>query len=233
MSTRQAAVHTIAVRLIDVSDGNNLRVAVDGRTASGKTTFADELAEELESLGHAAIRASVDGFHRPRAERYRRGRMSAEGYYRDARDNEAIVSLLLRPLDRGGDRLIRTQSFDLTRDEPLNEEPRLADENAILIVDGTFLQRPELAGHWDVVVFIETDPVVCLQRCVQRDAERLGGEAQARMSYENRYQPAYELYETEAHPARTADILVGNDDPARPLISVPAGSRIGPVTAPM
>ncbi|MBT2483543.1 MULTISPECIES: uridylate kinase [unclassified Microbacterium] len=228
MSARQASVRDIAQRLIAVSDGTNMRVAIDGRTASGKTTFADELGEELAALGRTAIRASVDGFHRPRAERYRRGRMSAEGYYRDARDHDAIVSLLLRPLAPGSDRLIRTQSFDLASDEPLNEEPQLIDADAILIVDGTFLQRPELAEHWDAVIFIDTDPALCLERGVQRDADGLGGQAPARLSYESRYQPAYELYETEAQPERTADVLVDNNNPADPHTTIRPDGRLGP-----
>ncbi len=61
----------------------HLRVAVDGRTASGKTTLADELGVAVEAAGRPVVRTSIDGFHRPRAERHARGRYSAEGYYHD------------------------------------------------------------------------------------------------------------------------------------------------------
>lgn len=61
--------------------GHPIRIAIDGRTASGKTTLADELAALLQGQGRSVIRTSIDGFHRPRAERYARGRHSAEGYY--------------------------------------------------------------------------------------------------------------------------------------------------------
>jgi uridine kinase len=47
-----------------------IRVAVDGRDAVGKTTLADELAERLRLADCEVIRASIDGFHRPRTERY-------------------------------------------------------------------------------------------------------------------------------------------------------------------
>jgi uridine kinase len=46
--------------------------------------FADELAAALGRAGRPVLRASVDDFHRPRAERYRRGRESAVGYWLDA-----------------------------------------------------------------------------------------------------------------------------------------------------
>jgi uridine kinase len=56
---------------------------------------------------------------------------------------------------RKGDRLYRTQSFDLENDVPVEQEPQLAPADAILVVDGTFLQRPELRDGWDITDFRE------------------------------------------------------------------------------
>src|SRR2546423_9715806 len=89
-----------------------------------------------------------DGFHRPKAKRYARGRNSPEGYFYDSRDLAAVMTLLLAPLGPAGDRRYRTGSFDLDADRPLRQEPKLAVPNAVLIVDGTFLQRPELRDGW-------------------------------------------------------------------------------------
>ena len=61
-------------------------VAVDGRDGAGKTTFADGLAAAFAEDGSAVFRASIDDFHRPRDERYARGRTSPEGFYRDSYD---------------------------------------------------------------------------------------------------------------------------------------------------
>jgi uridine kinase len=58
--------------------GHPTRVAVDGVTSSGKSTFARELLAEVAKLGRPAIHISMDGFHNPREHRHRRGRMSAE-----------------------------------------------------------------------------------------------------------------------------------------------------------
>lgn len=43
------------------------RVGIDGVDGAGKTCLADELAGVLQAQGAPVIRASVDGFHRPRA----------------------------------------------------------------------------------------------------------------------------------------------------------------------
>ena len=53
-----------------------LRVAVDGITAAGKTTFADQLSVALAAVGVQVIRVSMDGFHNPRSVRYRQGRFA-------------------------------------------------------------------------------------------------------------------------------------------------------------
>ena len=78
-----------------------MRVAVDGRGGAGKTVFADELAAVLTAAGRTVVRGSVDGFHRPRADRYRRGRTSALGYWLDAFDYDRLASGLLDPFGRG------------------------------------------------------------------------------------------------------------------------------------
>ena len=53
------------------------------------------LAQFIETQGRAVIRASIDGFHRPRAERYKRGKDSSEGYYEDSFDYISLRDVLL------------------------------------------------------------------------------------------------------------------------------------------
>src|SRR5438552_14417672 len=154
-SARVALLHTVAAAIDGIQLSHPVRVAIDGRTAVGKTTFAEDLALTLRNNGRNVIRTSVDGFHRPRAERYRQGRYSAIGYYEDARDLTAMKRWLLDPLGPRGNRRYRTAIFDLALDQPLDEPPTLAGDDDILIVDGTFLQRLELRGAWDVVVFLD------------------------------------------------------------------------------
>jgi uridine kinase len=62
------------------------------------------LGNALDRLGVPVIRASVDGFHHPREIRYRLGRDSPEGFYRDSYDLDALQRELLDPLSPGGSR---------------------------------------------------------------------------------------------------------------------------------
>jgi uridine kinase len=211
-SQRVIMLDDLAKKIMRLSATRPTRIAVDGRTASGKTTLADELAEMIRQRGREVIRTSIDGFHRPKAERYARGRYSSEGYYYDARDLRAVMALLLNPLGPGGDRLYRTASFDLENDRALEQEPQRAPADSILIVDGTFLQRPELRDGWDLTVFVETSEDVSERRGVSRDAAQLGGAEATRKLYAERYRPAFALYEGLCAPLLNADVVLNNDD---------------------
>jgi uridine kinase len=200
--------------------GHPTRVAIDGRTASGKTTVADELGDALRALGRRVIRTSIDGFHRPKVQRYARGRYSAEGYYYDARDLEAVRRLLLEPLGPSGDRLYRTASFDLDADQPVELPPIEAAIDDILIVDGTFLQRNELRDAWDLVVFVDVPEALAAKRGVDRDQHRLGGREAAETLYRQRYRPAFALYEHLSNPREHAHILLDNADFNTPALRI-------------
>jgi len=148
-----------------------------------------------------------------------------EVYY-DARDLAAIVALLLAPLGPGGDRQYRTASFDLDADRPIEQQPQTAVEDAILIVDGTFLQRPELTRHWDVTVFVRTSAEISEARGLGRDMQHLGGEEAARNLYANRYRPAYALYERLCEPERHCDVIIDNDDLVHPQLHIQPKGRL-------
>lgn len=229
-SRRAAVLNDLAVMIAKLEPARPLRVAIDGRTASGKTTLANELADSLRAKGREVIRTSIDGFHRPKVERYARGRHSAEGYYHDARDLPAINALLLDPLGPDGDGWYRTASFDLHNDLPIEQEPQFASAGAILIVDGTFLQRPELREGWDIAVFVETSEQVSEQRGIDRDTVLLGGGEATRQLYANRYRPAFDLYERLSAPASAADAIFNNDEFEQPALRIRADGRLSTVS---
>lgn len=195
-------------RILSLGLGHPVRVAVDGRTASGKTTFADKLGGAIRKAGRKVVRASVDGFHHPAAFRHRQGRLSADGYYEDARDLNAIRRLLLDPLGPVGNRCYITQTFDLQNDRPIKPKVEVAADDAVLIVDGTFLQRPELRAAWDFVIFLNVPEDEARRRGVIRDRLSLGGEQAASELYSQRYEPAFSRYEFECKPVDHADAVI-------------------------
>jgi len=195
-----------------------LRVAVDGITAAGKTTFADQLSVALAAVGVQVIRVSMDGFHNPRSVRYRQGRDSADGYYEDAYDFDSVRRVLLDPLGPQGDRLYRTAVIDLAADTSIDEPPTKADDRSVLIVDGSFLQKPALREAWDFVIFLHTSFEAAAERGAQRDANALGGLDAARDAFRFRYHAAQHRYLAECDPESSAGVVVDMEDPASPTI---------------
>lgn len=215
---RGAVITFLAEAVRAVERPHPLRVAVDGPDAAGKTTLAAELAARLRALGRAVVQASVDSFHRPRAERYRQGPDSARGYYEDAFDYDALKRVLLDPLGERGDRRYRSEYFDYRADEPLPAITHTAADDAVLVVDGVFLLRPELRDAWDVTIFVTAAAEERLRRARVRDTEAFGSAEEVDRRYRSRYLPAQELYRTLAMPQDHADFVLHNDDPAHPSV---------------
>jgi uridine kinase len=211
---RAAVLAAVAARIDALPAGRPVRVAVDGVTAAGTSTFADELVAYVR---RPVVRATVDDFHRPSSERYARGH-GPEAYYHDTFDLPSLRSFLLDPLGPDGDRRYRTRSFDLRDDVAVDAPVHVAPQDAALLLDGIFLLRPELAGIWDLSVFLTTDRTVALERAIARDASWLGGTGPARLRYGARYVPGETLYLETAEPASRADVVIENTDPDRPRL---------------
>jgi uridine kinase len=216
--TREELIERLAEHMAAIERAHPVRVAIDGIDAAGKTTLADELVEPLEARGRPVIRASIDGFHRPRAERYRRGADSPRGYYEDSFDYAALREALLLSLGPGGSRRYRRAMFDYRADMPAALPEDEAPKDAVLLFDGVFLLRPELDGLWDCRIFVEVPFAVALRRAMSRDVALFGSAEVARGRYERRYIPGQRLYFAAAQPRERADVVIENSDPDRPEI---------------
>jgi uridine kinase len=191
-----------------------LRVGIDGVDGAGKTTLADALAGTFRAAAIPVIRASVDGFHHPRAIRYRLGRDSPEGFFRDSYDYAALQRSLLDPLSPGGNLRYRTAVFDHRSDRPVETTEERAEPGSVLIVDGIFLHRPELGRYWDFSVFLD----VRFEVSIPRGAQRGEGSADPLAPENHRYVEGQRLYLRECDPKAHATVVVGYDDPAAPCI---------------
>jgi uridine kinase len=195
---------TVVERLVAAIDGlhpeRRVIVAVDGPDAAGKTTLVAELARRLR---RPVQTASIDDWHNPPAIRYRRGRESPDGYYRDSFDYDTLVRELLRPFIDGTANVLAHDG---------------RTESAALIVDGVFLQRPELRDWWHLAVYLHVSEEVSLARAVARDAHLHGSRAELVERYRARYLPGQALYRAEAAPLHNADIVIDNSDPDAPRV---------------
>ena len=222
-AARNAVLDEIAARVL-AHAGPRTLVAVDGQSGAGKSTFADELAQRLSAAGRSPIRSTTDSFHRPRAERLKRGASSAEGYYLDSHQLGVIVDDLLLPFSEGAAE-VRTAAFDEPSDSALDiRQP--VDPAAVLIFDGLFVPLPEFVDFWDITIFLEAGhrrdrewldfllgqlPADPVKRAVALD-ERL---TRARWP---RYRDGWRIYLDAVPAASSATFTVDNNDLNRPAI---------------
>ena len=214
--TRIDCLERLAGAVAAVRLDHPTRVAIDGVDAAGKTSLADELVEYVARTGRQVIRASVDGFHRPRDVRYQRGVDSAEGYFFDSFDYATLKTALLDPLGPRGDRRFRTAAFDYRIDRPVTPALQTAANDAVLLFDGVFLQRAELAGMWDFRIWVDAPFDVTVPRAVRRDAS--GDEDGVVAKYRSRYVPGQLLYMNQWRPRESADVIVDNADFTNPKL---------------
>lgn len=215
---RSQLLDYLSGRIIEIKRPHPIRVGIDGPDAAGKTTLAQELVTPLQRSERPVIRASIDGFHNPAAIRHARGRSSHEGYYYDSFNYQMLVESLLAPLGPGGSRRFAAAVFDYRTNSAVPIATHLAEVNAILLFDGVFLLRPELAASWDFTVFVDASFEITLARAQERDAAYLGSREEVRKRYEQHYIPGQKLYFAECHPRGRAQVVIDNSDPSNPVI---------------
>jgi uridine kinase len=192
---------------------HRLRVAIDGRTGAGKTSFGHELGAAIRSIGRPTLRASLDDFKHPWRDARERGydRLTGEGYYRNAYDFGSAVDLLLVPAGREGNGEVVLCAHDPLTGVDHRSTFVTAPDDAVLIVDSVFALRPEYNAHWDFRIWLEVAPDVAVARGIGRDLDAEGLEEATRVR-RDRYGPAEEIYIAEVHPLSKCDLIVDNND---------------------
>ncbi len=217
----RASVLETVVEKIDSLGPHRLRIAIDGLTASGKTSLGHELARELARRGRFTFRASLDDFKRPWHQANQYDRISGEGYYRNAFDLPRVRTLLLDPAAPTGDGRVALCSVD-----PLTQVDHAAlttqiPSDGVLIVDGVFACRPELDDAWDLRVWVDIEPELSVRRGTDRDAQREGGRAQAAALHRDRYLASELLYLEEVDPLALVEVVIDNTDFDHPSLVRP------------
>lgn len=184
-------------------------MAVDGPPVAGGAALAADLADWLRTSGRPAVHVPAAGFLRPASERFERGRDDPDAYYDEALDVGALWREVLAPLGPGGDRRYLPSRWDPDRERATRAVRETASYGTVVLVEGVFLLRPQLAGGFDLTVHLRLSPAARLRRVPTADAAR--------------ELPAYDRYDAEVAPAESADLVVRWDDPVRPALL----SRLG------
>jgi uridine kinase len=219
-ASREELLVTLASLLLALPDDAPRSACLTGVGCSGKTTLAAELVDIVRGAGRSVVPVAYDDFHFPRERRHRQGRASAAGYLDDSFDPSALRRLVIDPVAAGATSIVPA-AYDLAEDRPLRARPVPLPADGVVLVEGSFLLVPDLAGCWDLSVLVVADPRRVLERGLVRDAD-LGAPEQVRELYLRRYLAAEELHQERDDPWSRADVVVDMSEPSAPTL---LGSR--------
>ncbi|WP_446664449.1 uridine kinase [Flexivirga sp. B27] len=211
---RTRVVTELLTRLQNVRPGGRALVALDGFDGVGKTHLAAELVALASTAGRPVVGVSIDGFHRPKAERVAAG-TGAEGFYRGSYRYDAFRACVVDAVRTG--KPITPAVWDVAVDRPVKVDPLEIPSDTIVLVDGIFLQRPELVDVWDATVWVDAPFAVTVPRGNARFPGDHDNDPSAPVN--QRYVGGQQLYLAEADPRTRSTWVFDNTDLVRPSLT--------------
>lgn len=214
--SRSSVLATLLEEIERIRPDRRILVALDGFDGAGKTHLSAELADLARARGvRAVVRVSIDGFHRPKAERLAAG-SGPEGFYFGSYRYEEFRNYVVDSLRAHGS--ITPAIWDVARNEPVDVAQIAVPARGIVLVDGIFLQRPELSAVWDATVWVHAPFEVSVPRGNARFPGAHDPDPEAPSN--RRYVGGQRLYLAEARPAERATFVLDNTSLDQPTLHV-------------
>ncbi|MFE5138406.1 uridine kinase [Streptomyces fagopyri] len=176
------------------SHGGVVLVAIDGMGGSGKSTLATALAQL-----RGAVVVHGDDFYRPMAPEERAGLDPEEGYHRYF-DWQRLREEVLVPLAAARDAAYRR--YDWATGALAPDESHAVSASGVVLVEGVYTARPELADYYDLIVYVDTPREESMRRLRER------GDDHGPIDWESRWRLAEEHYLALTRPRERAHLVV-------------------------
>lgn len=197
----------IADAIVPLFKGKDIVVlGIDGLGGAGKSTISEKISSELESRGICPVLLHIDDFIHTRQIRYNDAHPDWQCYYDLQWRYDYFADVVSRI--KSGEKQLDIELYDKDNDSYFTKHCSVSGKTAV-IVEGIFLQRKELAGSFDHMVYIDIPEDVRLDRVLKRDTY-IGNEQQIIDKYNNRYFPAERRYFSEYAPDKSADYVISN-----------------------
>jgi phosphoglycolate phosphatase len=178
-------------------------IGINGIDGAGKTLFARGLEAYLKNKNLPTQLIQLDDFHNPKSIRYA-GKDQPDNYYNRSFNIGLIIDKLLAPLYKKKRLSLKLKTLNWQTDKYNNERKYNINQDSIVIFEGVFLFRKELALYIDLKVFLDIPLKESKKRATIRDPE-----ANLR-KYDTKYLPAQKKYLKDYPPSKVADIIIDN-----------------------
>ena len=180
-------------------------VGIDGLGGAGKSTISELLFNRFNEKYNITV-LHIDDFIHPKVIRYNSNFAEWECYYNLQWRYDYLLDQIIRPLQNGNDFSKKIELYDKVNDTYFLQQIDIP-VGSIVIIEGIFLQREELQGVFDYVIYMDISEKTRLIRVLKRDVY-IGNEQQIRYKYENRYFPAERFYVKNCNPAEKSDYII-------------------------
>ncbi|PWA12266.1 uridine kinase [Pueribacillus theae] len=195
------------LQLLKLSSNNRSFVlGIDGLGGAGKTAFAQVVLNFFEKLDIKAIVLHIDDFIYPKNIRYDITKEERYCYYNLQWRYDYLINEILSPIHSGVEINKEIEIYEKINDNYIKRHIKIS-RDTVVIVEGVFLQRPELGPFFDYVIFIDVPKDVRLKRVINRDSY-IGGTPAVKEKYERRYFPAEEMYISSCSPILKANYII-------------------------
>lgn len=180
-------------------------LGVDGLSGAGKTTFTDQLVQELQEAGHRIVIIHLDDLIEVREQRYNTGQPEWYEYYSMQWNVLDIQERLFKSVHKKAN-VLQLKFYNAKEDRCLPKEITL-EGCTVLLIEGVFLQRKEWRNFVDYLIYLDCPRETRNKRVLKRDSYI--GDMGARLNkYERRYWKAEEFYLREENPLEQADLVL-------------------------
>ena len=180
-------------------------LGIDGLGGAGKSTISEKIREDLTAQSIPVILLHEDDFIHPKAVRYNDSIPAWQCYYNLQWRFDDLRKAIAQFRKADGNKF-EIKLYDKDNDCYLCQQAT-SISGAVVIVEGIFLQRKELAGLFDCMIYVDVPKPVRLERVLRRDSY-IGDSKAIRKKYELRYFPAEHHYLDECDPAAHADFII-------------------------
>lgn len=190
----------IAERIKNLYDpGRTIVVGIDGLGGAGKSTVSESLYKLLDNEDYKITVLHIDDFIHPKAVRYNDKFAEWECYYNIQWRYDYLVNEIIGPLRSGCSFNGKIELYDKDNDTYYLCETDIP-VGSIVVIEGIFLQREELHGIFDYMIYIDIPEETRLSRVLERDGY-IGDRAMIKEIYDTRYFPAERYYIEQCVPA--------------------------------
>lgn len=187
-------------------DQEIIMIGIDGLGGSGKSTISEKICAELEKHHLQPVLLHIDDFIHVRNIRYHSAYPDWQCYYYLQWRYDYFIDVISRLKQKTGSS-IEIELYDKENDRYITQKFSIQPGTAV-ITEGVFLQRKELQGMFDYMIYLDIPEKIRMKRVLKRDTY-IGSAKEITAKYENRYFPAEHYYVETYHPEKTADLIIG------------------------